>query len=702
MTDYSLWEVILNGDSPALTRVFEGVVQPVAPTTTEQRLARKNKLKACEKRFGGNKETKKVQKTLLKQQYENFIGSSFDSLDQIHDSLPTEWRTHTLIWRNKTNLEEQSLDDFFNSLKIYEAEVKSSSSSSTSIQNIAFVSSQNTNSTNESVSAVASVSAASAKIPVSALLNVDTLSNAVIYSFFASQYNSIQLDNDDLKQIDADDLEEMDLKWQMAMLIAEEEPTNYALMEFTSLSSSSSDNKTDESLPASPINARYQLGEEYPVVPPPYTGIFMPPKPELVFNDAPNVHETVHTAFNIELHPTKPDKELSHRPSTPIIEDWVSDSEDDYEAELSQNTPSFVHPIEQAKTPKSSIKPIEPNRVLVTKPQNKTLYELLLCRTPSIGFMRPFGYLVPILNTLDPLGSGPTWLFDIDTLTKTMNSQPVTIGNQSNPSAGVQKQFDAEKAGEEIVQQYVLFPLWSSGSKNSLTLMMMLPLEKIFIYGPSQYPDDPNMPTLEDITCFDDDEDVATQTRSMTRVVKDQGGLTQINNEEFHTCMFACFLSQEEPKRVHQALKDPSSIEAMQEELLQFKIQKVWILVYLPNRKRAIGGGNNYKEFFAPITRIEAIRLFLAYASFMGFMVYQMDVKSAFMYGTIKEEVYVCQPLGFEDLDYPDKVYKVVKALYGLHQALRACYETLANYLLENGFQRGKIDQTLFIKKQKS
>ncbi|GKF77210.1 putative ribonuclease H-like domain-containing protein [Tanacetum coccineum] len=85
----------------------------------------------------------------------------------------------------------------------------------------------------------------------------------------------------------------------------------------------------------------------------------------------------------------------------------------------------------------------------------------------------------------------------------------------------------------------------------------------------------------------------------------------------------------------------------------------------------------------------------------MGFMVYQMDVKSAFLYGKIKEEVYVCQSLGFEDPDNPDKVYKVVKALYGLHQALRAWYETLAKYLLDNGFHRGKIDQTLFIKKQK-
>nr|GEX57471.1 hypothetical protein [Tanacetum cinerariifolium] len=233
ITDYSLWEVILNGDSPTPTKVIKGVVQPVTPTTAEQRLARKNKLKAhgtllmdlpdkhqlkfnihkdaktlmeaIEKMFGGNKETKKVQKTLLKQQYENFTGLSSENLDQIHDrlhklisqleilgeslsqedinlkflkSLPTEWMTHTLIWRNTTDLEEQSLDDLFKILKIYEAEVKSSSSPGTSTQNIAFVSSQNTDTTNEPVSAVTSVSTASAKVPVSALPNVDTLSNA--------------------------------------------------------------------------------------------------------------------------------------------------------------------------------------------------------------------------------------------------------------------------------------------------------------------------------------------------------------------------------------------------------------------------------------------------------------------------------------------------------------------------------------------
>nr|GFC22266.1 hypothetical protein [Tanacetum cinerariifolium] len=175
----------------------------------------------------------------------NALVSQCDGLDQIHDrlqklvsqleidgvslsqkdvnlkflrSLPSEWKTYTLIWRNKADLEEQSLDDLFNSFKIYETEVKQSSSISTASQNLAFVSSSHTDSTTDLVSAAVSVSAACAKLPASPLPSVDSLSNAVIYSFFSSQSTSPQLDNEELKQIDVDDLEEMDLRWQMAIL----------------------------------------------------------------------------------------------------------------------------------------------------------------------------------------------------------------------------------------------------------------------------------------------------------------------------------------------------------------------------------------------------------------------------------------------------------------------------------------------------
>ncbi|GKD14346.1 retrovirus-related pol polyprotein from transposon TNT 1-94 [Tanacetum coccineum] len=138
-----------------------------------------------------------------------------------------------------------------------------------------------------------------------------------------------------------------------------------------------------------------------------------------------------------------------------------------------------------------------------------------------------------------------------------------------------------------------------------------------------------------------------------------------------------------------------------------FKNKKDERGIMIKNKARLVAQGYtqeegiNYDEDFAPVARIEAIRLFLAFASFKDFLVYQMYIKSAFLYGKIKEEVYVCQPPGFEDLDFLNRVYKVEKALYGLHQAPRAWYETLSTYLLDNGFQRGKIDKTLFIRREK-
>nr|GEZ82356.1 ribonuclease H-like domain-containing protein [Tanacetum cinerariifolium] len=169
----------------------------------------KSLMEAIEKHFCGNTETKKVQKTLLKQQFENFSGSSSEGLDQIHDRL------QKLVSQLEIHGVSLSLRRI---LKIYESEVKHSSSLGTDSQNLAFVSSTLADSTIDSVSAVVYVSTVGTKLSASTLPNVDCLSNIVIYSFFASQSSSPQLDNEDLKQIDADDLKEMDLKWQMAML----------------------------------------------------------------------------------------------------------------------------------------------------------------------------------------------------------------------------------------------------------------------------------------------------------------------------------------------------------------------------------------------------------------------------------------------------------------------------------------------------
>nr|GFA77069.1 hypothetical protein [Tanacetum cinerariifolium] len=307
---------------------------------------------------------------------------------------------------------------------------------------------------------------------------------------------------------------------------------------------------------------------------------------------------------------------------------------------------------------------------------------------------------------------------------------------------GKEPDFDAKKPESEVnVSPRSKFEDYSDNNINEVNAAgtLVLSVRKSSLIDASQLSDDLDIPELEDITYSDDEDDVsaeadfnnletsitvnpipttrvykdhpvtqiicdlssATQTRSMTRVAKDQGEISQMFNDDFHTCMFACLLSHEEPKRVHQAIKDPSWIEAMQEELLQFKMQKEEVYVCLPlGFEDPDHPDKVYKVVKALYSLHQAPRACLCFL--YGFMVYWMDVKSAFLYGTIEEEVYICQPPGFKDPNYPDKVYKVVKALYGLYQTLSAWYETLANYLLKNGFQRGKIYQTLFIKKQKA
>ncbi|GJS34583.1 putative ribonuclease H-like domain-containing protein [Tanacetum coccineum] len=537
--------------------------------------------------------------------------------------------------------------------------------------------------------------------------------------------------------------------------------------------------------------------------------------------------------------------------------------------------------------------------VLVTKPHNKTPYELLIGRPPIISFMRPFGCPVSILNTLDHLGkfdekadegvlvgysisskafrvynhrtrkveenlhvnflenqpniagNGPKWLFDIDSLTNTMNYHPVSAGNRANVNAGIETNSDAGQAEKEKVtdQEYILLPLLHTSSygpsnseeavssphddvagkkidqepaneedhtlKDDVDDMLhqekmatkhpddarsqfeeecdaqlckgmrtrtsstnsfntvrtplntasasrtsypagtssepqLMPIDGSFSIDINDYPDDPLMPELEDtaeihstgISAYDDFPNTPIDDQSVGAEADFHNMEPSINVSPIPTTRIHSIHPKDqiigdpksavqtrrmakkmEPKKVNQALDDVSWVEAMQEELLQFKLLNVWTLVDLPKGKKAIGTkwvfrnkkdqrgivvrnkarlvaqghrqeeGIDYDEVFAPVARIEAIRLFLAYASYMDFTVYQMDVKSAFLYGTIEEEVYVNQPPGFEDPEFPNKVYKVEKALYGLHQAPRAWYETLSTYLLENGFRRGIIEQ---------
>nr|GEV23460.1 hypothetical protein [Tanacetum cinerariifolium] len=397
-------------------------------------------------------------------------------------------------------------------------------------------------------------------------------------------------------------------------------------------------------------------------------------------------------------------------------------------------------------------------RVLVTKPLNKTPYEHLHGRTPKVGFMRPFGCPMTILNTLDSLGkldekvdegflvgcsisskafrvfnsrtrivqetlhvnflenkpnfasSGPTWLFDIDSLTKTMNYQLVTAGNQSNPSAGFQDKFDAENRGEESDQQYVLFPECSSSSTNPQNTDRDAAFaEKEPDFDEKKHESKVNVSLSNSSQSKKQDDKTKREAKGKSPIesftgyrdlsaefedffdnsineVNTAGTLVptvgQISSNSTNT------FSAASPSNVANKLEDIIYSDDVGAEAdfnnLETSIT-VWVLVDLPYGKRAIGTkwvfknkkdekgimvrnkailiaqghtqeeGIDYEEVFAPVARIEAIRLFLAYASFMGFMVYQMDVKSAFLYGTIKEKVYVYQPPGFEDLDHPVK-----------------------------------------------
>ncbi|GJX13434.1 hypothetical protein Tco_0205192 [Tanacetum coccineum] len=262
----------MNGNK-VLKRKIREVEQEYKPTTTEEKQDRRNEMKArgtllmallnkdqlkfhsykdgkllmeaIEKRYGGSKESKKVQRTILKQQYENFSGSSSKTIDQTFDrlqklisqleiqgeiisqedmnlkllrSLPSEWKTHALIWRNKVEIETISLDDLYNNLKIYELELKDSTNTSQNSQNVVFVSSNSTNSNNSTNEADNTAYEVSTTHTQSSPTSGDNLSDVVICAFLASQPNSPQMSKEDLEQIDPDDLEEMDLQWEMAML----------------------------------------------------------------------------------------------------------------------------------------------------------------------------------------------------------------------------------------------------------------------------------------------------------------------------------------------------------------------------------------------------------------------------------------------------------------------------------------------------
>ncbi|GJX88740.1 putative ribonuclease H-like domain-containing protein [Tanacetum coccineum] len=313
--------------------------------------------------------------------------------------------------------------------------------------------------------------------------------------------------------------------------------------------------------------------------------------------------------------------------------------------------------------------------------------------------MRPFGCLVTILNTLDHLGkfegkSGEGFLVGYSVNSKAFmvfNTRPKKVKEnlhikflENKPNVvgnGIETNVNAVQTRQEKASnhEYILLPFLTSNSQGTKS-------------SDDEFVDDEDVGAEVDLDNLETIMNVSPIPT--TRIHKDHPKDQIIGdiNSAIQTRIMINFLKK---------MLWSATLASREEQITKI------IRTAFRNKARLVAQGytqeegTDYDEVFAPVAKIEAIRLFLSYASFIGFIVYQMDVKSAFLYGTIKEEVYVCQPPGFEDPQFPDKVYKVEKALYGLHQAPRAWYETLSTYLIENGFRRGTIDKTLFIKKDK-
>nr|GEV52649.1 hypothetical protein [Tanacetum cinerariifolium] len=333
-------------------------------------------------------------------------------------------------------------------------------------------------------------------------------------------------------------------------------------------------------------------------------------------------------------------------------------------------------------------------------------------------------------------GTGPNWLFDIDSLTKSMNYVPVDTGTNSTNPLGT-KDAASQKVKKDVSSlRYIAFPNWvhdallesssskpeddcstdfpeSSGNCNptaTSTNPLADKMESLMLETPIPTVSSP-VPTA----CLNDSPEPSNILGVITNSVDSDGVKADVSN------MKTTITTSPTPTlRIHKDHPKSQIIGPVDTPIQtrnKFKktlvdcpkgvrpIGTKWVLknkkdergIVIRNKARLVAQGHtqeegiNYDEVFAPVARIEAIRLFLAFASFMGFTVYQMDVKSAFLYGTIDEEVYVMQPPGFQDPEFPARVYKVEKAMYGLHQAPRAWYGTLSKYLLTNGFQKGDI-----------
>ncbi|GJV99870.1 ribonuclease H-like domain-containing protein [Tanacetum coccineum] len=718
-TDYPIWEVIQRGNGPvSVSTNTNGLIKVLPPKTAEEILARERDRKArttllmalpedhlakfhkmtdakemweaIKSRFGGNDKSKKMQKYILKQQFEGFFVSLLNM--QIRNSFGLYLLPGLKFPSNHIGPANQSgrphFDDLYNNLRVFEFDVKGSTASSSSTQNVTFVL-ENTSSTND----------------VSTAYGVSNSS--------------------DLKQLDEFDFEEMDLKWQVAII-------SMRMKKFYK--------KTGRKLQ---FDAKKLVGfdkTKFVCYSCHKTGHFVR---ECRFkgNQDSRRRDAWNTGNKDKENRKRSGKQEDSKASVTLDGegvDWTSHSEDeqenyalmacsssgsDTEREQLRDASIEIHAYTQAlKKVKAQLVAHKQSQlwsqiyardnaglgVLVTKPQNKTPYELITGKIPIISYIRPFGCHVTILNTIDHLGKfdgksdegflvgyslqskafrvynletkrveenlhitflenkpnvagkGPTWLFDLDYLTDSMNYQPVRSENQANKHAGLKEanhsvgtedNIDAgnSEIEAESAQDYFVLPIWSSytstvksskvknageepnknpdfktdekpvdkeefakdtkdlllqagAAKASSTNTVNTASTPVSTASPYASYDDEgavadftNLETIVNVnpiptsrinsihpsTLILGDPNSAVQTRS--KVTKSSGAHAFVsyiqkqrrnNHKDFQHCLFACFLSQNEPKKISEALEDESWVDAMQEELLQFKIQK--------------------------------------------------------------------------------------------------------------------------------
>ncbi|GJX77859.1 ribonuclease H-like domain-containing protein [Tanacetum coccineum] len=665
MVDYSLWEVIENGNAPLITKLVEGVETIVAPSTTKEKAQRRLELKArstlligipnenqlnfnsikdaksllqaVEKRFGGNTATKKTQRNLLKQRYENFTPTSSEVLDQVFDRL------QKLISQLEIHGESISQED------IYEPKVKGTSSSSTNTQNIAFVSSNNISSTNGAVNTAHGVTTASTQAIVVNSTTIDNLKmdlrwQMAMLTMRARRFlkntgrkltvngtKTIGFDKSKGKHkkcvsgnttfnalISCDGLGDYDWSDQ-----AKEGPTNFALMAYSS-KSSNSEVSTDSNCSSSCLENVKILKEKNEQLLKDLrtskinaitykTGLESVEARLLVYKKNEFVYEEDIKLLKCEIYLkdvaiTELRRKLEHAQKQKDKIQLTVEKLENSSKSLSKLIDYQI--VDKCKTDdRYAVSNGSGYAVLISWNGYAVLDRKL--DTPVWKSVRYVYSMVGLSGVLEFLGVGTT--FDIF---QNIHILYLEYGVLSLSSYGV--------------LSFIHCGLWWHRKFNNGLLSQKQGIE---------LPDDPNMPELEDIVYSDDYEDVSAEADMnnlntlipvspipTARIHKDylvEQIIGDLNSAPQTRRMTNNLEEHEEPKKGIHTLKDPSWIEAMQDELLQFKLQK-------------------------------------------------MDVKSAFLYGKIEEEVYVCQPPGFEDPNFPDRVYKVENALYGLHQAPRA------------------------------